>query len=420
MRRWVKITGPGFGGIGDYAESHGNTYEVMSSGHQIRDHVFANPPHAAEDTGEVLDFVIVGGGLSGLGACPTLAGNMRRRQSALSIENHRIFGGEAKQNEFLVDGHRLVAPGKALRSLCNAASRHSDSGSLYASIGVDAGKFEYQAWQSASPEIPVGREHRETCFGPPMAFTSAPASASSQVCGSLIRGPKSSKELRLHLTAMRAEILKYRQLGASLPHGQKPHELDAITMEHYMMQKFGISQETIRKFLMPGPGDGYGIGPDVLSAYAFGFGGDPMNYGEEQNLQSFAGGNGGFARHLMKTLLPDSITGPATLEGVANGRVNFDELDRPSGFVRVRLGATVVRVEHEGPPEKSEFVRITYTRHGKVYRLKARAVVITGGSWTTKHVVIDLPSAQRDALRAVLPFPLHDRQCSSAELAVPV
>ena len=57
----------GYGGIGDYAQSNGNTYEVMTSGHQIRDNVFANPPPAAVDTGEVLDFVVVGGGLSGLG-----------------------------------------------------------------------------------------------------------------------------------------------------------------------------------------------------------------------------------------------------------------------------------------------------------------------------------------------------------------
>ena len=57
----------------------------------------------------------------------------------------------------------------------------------------------------------------------------------------------------------------------------------------------------------------------------------------------------------------------------------------------------MVRVEHEGPAEHSEFVRITYTRNGKVYRLKARAVVMAGGSWTTKHMVIDLPSEHRDA-----------------------
>src|ERR1700744_4626806 len=58
----------GYGGVGDYAESHGNTYEVMTAGHQIRDHVFADPPQQVEDTGEVFDLVVVGGGLSGLAA----------------------------------------------------------------------------------------------------------------------------------------------------------------------------------------------------------------------------------------------------------------------------------------------------------------------------------------------------------------
>src|ERR1700733_1478460 len=58
----------GYGGVGDYAESHGNTFEVMTAGHQIRDHVFADPPHQAENTGGALDMVIVGGGLRGRAA----------------------------------------------------------------------------------------------------------------------------------------------------------------------------------------------------------------------------------------------------------------------------------------------------------------------------------------------------------------
>jgi len=38
-----------------------------------------------------------------------------------------------------------------------------------------------------------------------------------------------------------------------------------------------------------------------------------------------------------------------------------------------------------------------YTRDGKVYRLKARAVVMAGGGWITKHVVRDLPATHRQA-----------------------
>lgn len=390
MAQMGKDNWTGYGGVGDYAESHGNTFEVMTAGHQIRDHVFADPPHQAEDTGEVFDFVVVGGGLSGL-ATALYVQQHAPRATCLVLENHPIFGGEAKRNEFIVDGQRLIAPqGSDHFATPLPGSPMAD---FYASIGVDAGKFEYQSWEGSSPEIPVGRsfEHIRSPYGIYFGANFA------QQPGSWVVDPWAKKLEGAPIPAvMRAEILKYRELGAE--HGDEhPRELDAMTMEEYMMEKFGLSQETIRKFLVPGPGDGFGLGPDVLSAYAFGFGGDPMNYGLETQLQSFPGGNGGFARHMVKTLIPAAIPGPRTLEAVCRGRVNFNALDHAGEPARIRLGSTVVRVEHEGPAEHSEFVRITYTRNGKVYRLKARAVVMAGGSWTTKHVVIDLPSLQRDA-----------------------
>ena len=99
----------GYGGTGDYAASNGNTFEVMAAGHQIRDHLFVNPPLAAEDTGEIFGVAIVGGGLSGL-ATALYVQQKAPRATSLILENHPIFGGEAKRNEFMVDGHRLIAP----------------------------------------------------------------------------------------------------------------------------------------------------------------------------------------------------------------------------------------------------------------------------------------------------------------------
>ena len=393
MAQMGKDNWTGYGGVGDYAESHGNTYEVMTAGHQIRDHVFADPPHQAEDTGEVFEFVVVGGGLSGLATALYLQQHAPRA-TCLVLENHPIFGGEAKRNEFIVDGQRLIAPqGSDHFTTPLTGSPLAD---FYASVGVDAAKFEYQSWQSSLPEIPVGRsfEHIRPPYGIYFGanFGQQPGTWVVDPWGKKLEGAPIP-------AAMRAEILKYRELGAKRgPDGyEHPHELDAISMEEHMMQRFGLSEETIRKLLMPGPGDGFGIGADALSAYAFGFDGDPMNYGEDNELQSFPGGNGGFARHMVKTLLPAAIPGPRTLEAVCRGRVNFDVLDHAAERSRIRLGSTVVRVEHEGAPEKSEFVRITYTRNAKVYRLKSRAVVMAGGSWTTKHIVIDLPSQQREA-----------------------
>jgi spermidine dehydrogenase len=57
----------------------------------------------------------------------------------------------------------------------------------------------------------------------------------------------------------------------------------------------------------------------------------------------------------------------------------------------------VISVRHEGDPAKSELLSITYAKDGKVYRIKARSAVMAGGSWTTKHVIGDLPADHRAA-----------------------
>src|ERR1043166_5252579 len=101
-------TGPG--GVGDYASSNGNTRAVLDAAHKIRDGVYATLPSGATDTGEVYDLVIVGGGISGLSAAYHFAKGTGGAKKCLILENHPIFGGEAKQNEFVVDGVRLLAP----------------------------------------------------------------------------------------------------------------------------------------------------------------------------------------------------------------------------------------------------------------------------------------------------------------------
>jgi len=58
----------GYGGVGDYAHSHGNTQEVLRAAHEIRDGRYDSPADGAVDTAEVFDLVVIGGGLSGLSA----------------------------------------------------------------------------------------------------------------------------------------------------------------------------------------------------------------------------------------------------------------------------------------------------------------------------------------------------------------
>jgi len=88
------------------------------------------------------------------------------------------------------------------------------------------------------------------------------------------------------------------------------------------MDKHGLCRDTIRTFLSPVTGGGYGLGPDVLSGYCT-YAPEtqhPLDGDEQAGGQMFPGGNAGFARHIVKTLIPDSIEGPRTLEGVCRGR----------------------------------------------------------------------------------------------------
>src|SRR3546814_17140244 len=56
----------GFGGVGDYAWSNGNTQAVVDAAHGIRDRLYPDP--AMKPVDEDFDLVIVGGGFSGMTA----------------------------------------------------------------------------------------------------------------------------------------------------------------------------------------------------------------------------------------------------------------------------------------------------------------------------------------------------------------
>ncbi|HJY88928.1 MAG TPA: NAD(P)-binding protein, partial [Candidatus Acidoferrum sp.] len=99
----------GYGGVGEYRTSNGNTLPVLGAGHTIRDKKYEPLPADTIDSGEMYDCVIVGGGISGLAAALFFRRQAGSGKTCLILENHPIFGGEAKQNEFLVDNHRLIA-----------------------------------------------------------------------------------------------------------------------------------------------------------------------------------------------------------------------------------------------------------------------------------------------------------------------
>src|SRR3974390_3511960 len=70
-------------GIGDYAVSNGNTWDVVSAAHGLRDGTYARDMAGATDTGETYDLVIVGGGFSGTVAAYTFVKETNRQKTCL-------------------------------------------------------------------------------------------------------------------------------------------------------------------------------------------------------------------------------------------------------------------------------------------------------------------------------------------------
>ena len=384
----------GYGGIGDYANSNGNTLEVMNAGHQIRDGFFESLPSDTIDTDEVFDCVVVGGGVSGLSAAVFFQTYAGPKPTCLVLDNHPVFGGEAKRNEFLVDGQRIVGPQGA--DHFQVPLPHSFIARVFELIGLNWREFEYQKWSSSSPEIPLGNSFEDA--REPIGFYFG-AKFGHQPGMWLIDPWKKKLQGAPIPEKMRFELLKYNErqtsgLPFAYPGDEKSRQLDSITMERYLMNTYGLSRETIQTF-MAEEGGGFGAGPDVVSAYCiYAF---DVDRSMDEPALSFSGGNDGIARHMVKRLIPDSIPGPNSLEAVCRNNINFQALDRPGQATRIRLASTVAWVQHEGKPSTSNFVTIAYTRGGKLYRVKARSVVMAGGCWTTKRVIRDLPDTHRKA-----------------------
>lgn len=352
----------------------GNTQDVLAAGHAVRDGAYDNPKIAARDTGEVFDLVIIGGGFSGLGAAyffNQVKGNTAR---VLVLENHRMFGGNARRDEFTIKGETLYAPQASIvnQEQPPAFAPPPAVQRIFQELRIDLERFR----------IP------EAASGFSIFWDQSASNGHARWYANVLEAPLPE--------AVKKEFLAF--IGTIMPFYTNPDwRAELLRLDRYSFKDYVEREQKwtagLWSLLQSDLATLFSF-PDQVSAAAVyaQFGGGP------RPLYFSPGGNSGFLRHLVKHLIPDAIGGTSTDE-IVHGPVRLAALDRTQSPIRIRLGATAVRVEHEGTPDEARLVRVTYVRGGKLYRLRARGVIMASGGYITQHVVRDLPPEKREAYR---------------------
>jgi len=377
----------GPGGVGDYAPSHGNTPELVRVAHEIRAGTFDGPTLDANESGESYDLVVVGAGFSGLSA----AHHFRRLHphgKVLLLDNHPIFGGEAKQNEFDVDGVHLTGPQGSNDFGVQEATGEPDD--YFTSLNIPR-EFEFAEPEGAASGMSIPLDNYDYAVW------------HSFDVGHFFRGAdnpwvKDVWNTGMRSTPWRDEVQSaFRRLWETeTPSGERSDAwLDSMTLESYYTDILKVPPE-VSAYFDPVMATIVGLGCDSVSAYwgrVFALPGftKPADYAADP-LISFPGGNAAIARYFVKKLIPSAIPGN-TFPQILYGNVAFDELDRETNAVRIRLRSTAIRVENSG----AGGVAVTYARDGELHRFHAKSVVMASGGWVNRHVIRDLPQSHHDA-----------------------
>ena len=411
-------TGPG--GVGDYATANGNTHEDVNLAHGLRNADFAKLLAGAEDSGESYDLVVVGAGFAGLAAAHRYH-KERPEAKVLILEAAPIFGGEARQNEFDVDGHRLWGPQGSNGNVypIKTAMEKGFAAPLWRELELPE-EFVWQEAENLSKNIQIPYDVYS-----PMHVAWEHADQAFYYDGhGFVLNPWQNRFKDAPIPEQQKQDMIWMEIYRQPPRREDwPQWLDSITYQQFLTEVMGIKSD-VATYLNPQMAAmGCGLGTDAASAFsAYRFlqpgvtaydrwQGYDQGFGDLTDqvwLASWPGGNTGQLRYIVKNLIPAAFPGGMALQDVLFGPVQWRNLDRANQPVRIRLSSLAVDVRHDQPYDTAKKVNITYHNQGRLFRVSAGAVIVCGQQHSNKRLLGDAP----DDLLAAMDTFIHSPMCT--------
>jgi spermidine dehydrogenase len=409
--------------------SHPGSFEVA---HSLRDGTFWESAGKPEETGEVYDLVVVGGGISGLSAAHFFRKATGPKGRVLILDNHDDFGGHAKRNELLAGNRRLLSFGGTF-SIESPAPYSAVAKGLINELGIDVSSYPNFVSKDIYRSLGLGRSiffDKETFGADKLVVDPEPldmSEAEEHASSSVENWKKFLAEAPLSEAAKRDMQRLFRSKTDYLPNlssDEKKARLARISYAKFLTDMVRVSEEIVRLY-QAAPQSWFGLGIDAVSAqdaWGLGYPGfqamnlDPTpgrgmnrdaipNEEAEKYFFHFPDGNASIARLLVRQLIPEAIPGRSA-QDVVTAKANYTKLDQGSSPVRIRLNSTAVRVKHQGDPANSKEVEIAFARAGKVYTVRAAHCILACWHVVIPYICDELPDKQKDALASAAKVPL--------------
>jgi spermidine dehydrogenase len=393
---------------------------------------------AVTPTHESYDLVVVGAGMSGLGAACFFLKSTGRDVRVLVLDNHDDFGGHAKRNEFTYKGRLMAINGGTLN--VEAPLRYNaPAKSLLHDIGIDLERYEASNAGNRNLYRSLGLNgsyffDKET-WGKDQLIVRAPSGPTAGgvqggrgfgLSADLIAKMPVSDQTRQDLVRLYSKDQPDYLPGLSS--AEKKLRLAKMSYQEFLLNVAKVDKQALWFFMHFGEGN-FCVGADANPAlFAWemgqpGFSGmklEPTPEGVLADLPGpqhgrqkagggaavhFPDGNATLARLMVRWLIPEALPG-TTMEDSGAARLNYAKLDSPGQTARIRLSSTVVNVRHEGEPAHAKEVIISYVREGKLYDVRAKACVLASWNMMIPYLMPELPAKQKEALSYGVKGPL--------------